>query len=224
MTDPVEVSMKLVDVIRNIPVWLVGGLAITLAMVWWIPDFNAMVAPDQKKWLPLAVLFSAVILTCLLSSKLLLLVASRNKEMRSREMLRHQHIYRPARVLLIDCHVTVAVARGAPCIRQRVRNAWDELWRYKRTKTCLKMAFRAIFDKRISSGVEVEFGDFPLKKITDLVLKNGQYAEGDLINAIQRANRSRYEDATCEDSFTDAEYDLYTRIVRESNRLSRRFD
>ncbi|MBC3420319.1 hypothetical protein [Pseudomonas sp. RW3S2] len=216
--------MKMVDVIKNIPVWLVSGVAITLAMVCWIPALNAFVPPDQKNWLPLAVLFSVVILACLLSSKLLLLVASRNKEIRSREMLRHEHVYRPARVLLIDCHVTVAVGRGAPYVSQRIRNAWGELWWYKRKKTCLKMAFRALFDKKISSGVEVEFGSFPLKKISDLVLSNRQYAENDLINAIQRANRSRYEDATCESSFTDAEYDLYKRIVRESNRLSRRFD
>jgi hypothetical protein len=91
---------------------------------------------------------------------------------------------------------------------------------YRRRWTGLKRAWRALFDRQVSSSAEIEFGgDFPLSDIVRTVRDNSQHASVELIRLVNRADRSRYEEPDSS-LLTDAEYALFSYIDAQHRRLS----
>ena len=225
MTGGVETTLKAIESLKAIPAWLLAGICLSTAMVWFVPDFQGLLPSNLKPWLPLGFFVVSVLLLCLLTSKLVAVVIANRIRTAEREKLKHLHLYRPLRTLLLNCHITTAVGRGAPYLTQRLRNAWCELGTYQRRRTGIRKAVRALFDRKISQSSEVEYGDdFPLSKISKLVSDNGQYADEELLNAIHWANRSRYEEPSQGPLLTEAEYELFVLIEEQGHRLSRKFD
>lgn len=225
MTVGFEATLKTVEILKATPTWLLTGICLSIAMVWSIPDFQGLLPSPLKPWLALGFYVSSVLLMCLLASKLVVVVVAYRIRTVERERLKHLHVYRPLRTLLLNCHITAAVGRGAPYLSHRLRNAWQELGTYRRRRTGIRKAVQALFDKQTSRSSEVEYGDdFPLSKISKLVSDNGQYADEKLLNAIHLANRSRYEEPYQDSLLTEAEYELFLRILQQGHRLSRKFD
>ena len=130
-------------------------------------------------------------------------------------------IYAPAHALFLTRHITTASGRGAPYLRQRIRNATDILLQEIKPIE----AFQALFDKQELEEVgEVEYGgSFPLSKITELVNANSQYADSELTLLVARANRSQYEEAEGNELLTKAELKLFYHIADRYQKLSREY-
>jgi hypothetical protein len=97
-----------------------------------------------------------------------------------------------------------------------------EFGSYRHRTVALKRAFRALFDRQVSTSAQVEFGgEFPLSEIMELMLKNMEHADEELLQLIRRADRSGYEDWDRE-LMTDAELALFNHINAQHDRLSRR--
>jgi hypothetical protein len=73
-------------------------------------------------------------------------------------------------------------------------------------------------------SAEIEYGGgFPLTEITKLACRHPEHADNELLNLINGADRSRYEEAGS-DLLTEAEYALFEYIETAHSRLSRRCD
>ncbi len=130
-------------------------------------------------------------------------------------------IYAPAYALFLTRHITTASGRGAPYFRQRFRNAKDVLVDDRKPLQALK----SLFDKQeLEETGEVEYGgSFPLSNITNIVEKNNQYADSELMLFVARANRSQYEDYESNGLLTRAELKLFYHIADRYRDLSRSF-
>lgn len=225
MTGAAETTLKAVNGLKDIPAWLLAGIWLSFAMVWFVPDFEGLLPTDLKPWLPLGFSIVSVLLTCLLTSRLIALVIAKRIRTVEREKLKYIHIYGPLRTLLLDCHIITVTGGGARRFSQRLKNAHEELSAYKRYQTGIRMAFRALFDRQEFQSSEVEYGDdFPLSKISKLAVEQIQYADEGLLNAIKKAKRSLYEDPSEGSLLTEAEYELSVWIYEQYRRLSRKFD
>jgi hypothetical protein len=138
-----------------------------------------------------------------------------------RERNRFGKIYAPSYGLFTTCHITTASARGAPYIRQRVRNSFTILFDERRPLAAVK----ALFDKQdLGTSAEVEYGrHFPLSEITKHLRGKEHYADQTLLNLVARSNRSQYEDMPSDGQLTDADLRLFNHICREYEKLSNRF-
>lgn len=138
-----------------------------------------------------------------------------------RERNRFAEIYAPIYGLFTTCHITAASARGAPYIRQRIRNAVAIIVDEHRVLAAAK----ALFDKQdLGTSAEVEYGGhFPLSDITKRLRGREQYADQALLNLVARSNRSQYEDMPDNGQLTDADLRLFNHICREYEKLSNRF-
>jgi hypothetical protein len=138
-----------------------------------------------------------------------------------REKNRFCEIYAPSYGLFTTCHITTASARGAPYIRQRLRNALSILVNEHRPQEAVK----ALFDKQdLGISGEVEYGTcFPLAEITKLLRNKEHYADRTLLNLVARANRAQSEDMPSDGQLTDADLSLFHHISSEHEALSRRF-
>jgi hypothetical protein len=86
----------------------------------------------------------------------------------------------------------------------------------------MKRALRALFDQRISSGAEIEFGgEFPLSQIIDLVKVQAEHVDTKLFDLVAWAHRSRYEEPD-RGLLTEAEFALYEHIHGEHRQLAKR--
>ncbi len=136
---------------------------------------------------------------------------------------RYSRLYAPMRALFLTRHVTSGSASLAPYFRQRLTTAWRRA-RQRR----FREAWRAVWDKReTEESAEIEFGgSFPLDAILALLHGNEQYADERLLNLIRRADRSRYDERSQDDtgSLTEDELALFHHIARESARLGKKFE
>ncbi len=137
-----------------------------------------------------------------------------------REAKRLSEIYAPLFGMFTTCHITTVSGRGAPHVRQRLRNARDLLIDEHRPVD----AFRALFDKQeFGTSGEVEYGsDFPLSKITAHLRGKEHLADRKLILLVGRANRARYEDPPANRELTDEDLRLFNHISSEHESLVRR--
>lgn len=138
----------------------------------------------------------------------------------SREATRFSEIYAPLMGLFTTCHITTVTGRGAPYLRQRIRNAAELLCEGKLTR-----AWRAVFDKQdLGISGEVEYGSaFPLAGITRHIRGREQFADQLLIHLVSRANRSHYEDQPEENELTESDLMLFQHVCQEHQSLSLRF-
>src|SRR5690606_34702820 len=97
----------------------------------------------------------------------------------------------PLRKLLIDKHVTTAIAVKYPFFNQRLRRAFPYLKKFK-----FKEGLRTLNDQYGGNpSAEIEFGgDFPLETIKEILNDNIAWADSRVIDLIQRVDRSRYEE------------------------------
>ena len=137
-----------------------------------------------------------------------------------REAKRFSEIYAPLMGLFTTCHITTATGRGAPHLRQRIRNAW----RFLATGRLVQGAL-AIFDKQeLGVSGEVEYGSsFPLSKITKHLQGREQFSDQRLIVLVAHANRAQYEDHPAESELTSADLALFDHVCKQHEMLSRRF-
>lgn len=137
-----------------------------------------------------------------------------------REARRFSEIYAPVRRFLITCHITTVTGRGAPHLRQRVRNAWELL-----VERRLRASWRALFDRQEMGTLgEVEYGSpFPLQKINAHLKGREQWADATLINLLNLANRAQYEDQPREDELTAADLALLDHVCEQHDLLAHRF-
>lgn len=138
-----------------------------------------------------------------------------------REAKRLSEIYAPLFGMFTTCHVTTVPGRGAPYIRQRLRNAYDILTEELRPMNALK----AVFDKQdLGTSGEVEYGgEFPLSKITAHLRGKEHFADRRLLLLVAKANRAQYENRPVTGELTDEDLRLFDHISSEHEELSRRF-
>jgi len=137
-----------------------------------------------------------------------------------RDAKRFTEIYAPLMGLFTTCHITTVTGRGAPYLRQRIRNAWRLLRTMK-----LAQAMLALFDRQdLGVSGEVEYGgSFPLSSITQHLQGREQFADQLLIGLVARANRAQYEDQPNDSELTSADLSLFEHICEQHEVLSRRF-
>lgn len=131
---------------------------------------------------------------------------------------RYHLVYTPLRSLLLETHIT-GCRRGF-YLDQRVRRSLPYFRRLR---------FKGGF-KRLSKNFgadpkyEVEFGsDFPLKGIKEIVRKHGKWADYQLLNLIQAADRSSYESRGEPNGLLEIEKFRLAEHIRETHeRLNKR--
>jgi hypothetical protein len=134
---------------------------------------------------------------------------------------RFDQIYAPLYGLFTTCHITTVSARGAPYLRQRVRNAFTTLIDERRALAAVK----ALFDKQeLGPSGEVEYGEnFPRSEIAKCLRNKERYADPTLLNLVARSNRSQYEEMLDECQLTEADLRLFKHICSEYEKLGKRF-
>lgn len=131
-------------------------------------------------------------------------------------------LYAPLFSLFITRHITSSIGRGAPHLRQRIRNACQILINERRPVEATK----AIFDHQvIGPFAEMEYGgDFPLKKIIDHVKSRPHLADEKLKLAVAKADRAEYErglSGTADGLLTDEQFQLFNLICDKHETLAR---
>lgn len=208
--------------LKDAPLWLLAGATAVALCVWITPTLNALVPDTYRALAPLAA-FAFGMLT--IARAIGLILSLRNAGfVRRRELarLRLANVYGPLMVLFADRHLYSATVILAPRLRHRVKNAWEALISRRRLKAKLKGAWRAIRDRMESTSAEMEFGgSFPLDEIKEIAFAGQEHADGDLLNLIRRADRSRYEELPSDGAVTKAEFALAEHIFREHESLER---
>jgi hypothetical protein len=221
-TGGVTATQKALDTLKSMPTWLLMGLLISLLSIWLWPPFLGSLPASFKMAAPMAALVAAILAGCKLAGSALAYLLERRRRALAHDRDRLRSLYRPLAALFLTRHVTVCTGRASPYLRQRLENAWAELGAYRRRSAGLKRAWRALFDRQVSSSAEIEFGgDFPLSKIIDLVKKEAGHADAELFRLVNRADRSRYEEPD-RTLLTDEEFALFEHIDVEHRRLSGR--
>ncbi|WP_316395221.1 hypothetical protein [Bradyrhizobium sp. 33ap4] len=215
-------ATKVLDTFKSLPTWLLLGLSGALLLIWFSPSILASLPVDLQLAMPAALVPVLVLTICNVLGWCVTHLVERQMKARDRDRERLLHLYRPLISLFLTRHITVSTGAASPYLRHRMENAWDALTSSGRRWRRVKRAWRALFDKQISSSAEVEYGgDFPLDKIIALVRANLRYAEPELQDLISHADRSRYEEYD-RAAITDAEYALFDHINRMHRRLSTR--
>lgn len=129
-------------------------------------------------------------------------------------------VYAPLFGLFTTRHITTASGRGAPYLRQRLRNAAEVLTDERRP---IK-AIAAIFDKQeLGVSGEVEYGgDFPLGTITKHLKGKEHLADRELLLLVERANRAQYEQSTDHNEMTDEDLKLFQYISKRHEEFAKR--
>jgi hypothetical protein len=220
----VTTSTKAFDTLRAFPTWLLTAIGLAGLVICTIPSFLATVPQELQPWVPLATVIVSILALCSAANSAVFQMRQRWSVAEARDRLRLIHVYRPLASLFLTRHVTSSSAVLEPRFRGRVENAWAALNSYRRRTVAVKQAFRALFDRRISTSAEVEFGGgFPLTEIVTLTRRQAKHADAKLLNLVAWADRSRYEEGTS-GLLTDAELELFDHIQDEHQRLSRKFD
>lgn len=213
---------KMLGAVRGMPPSALAGLGLAAlaASVW--PPLQAAVPASARGPLPLiAVALLAMAALGLVSLAVKAIHAERGAR-RADAQQRLEHLYAPMVALFLRRHVTSCTGICAPRFRHRLANAREELIRYRRWRTGLRRAWRALGDRQVSTSAEVEYGgDFPLAEIHDCVVAHPALAGAGLMNLVRRADRSRYEDGSVPGLMTDEELALFLHIQSEHDRLTR---
>lgn len=222
MTAELGIAAKTLDTARRAPFWLLAALTVVAFAVWMRSDLQASLPLAAVSLLPLALVVISVLAVCKAASIVRSRIVSDRQIAAERGHKRLTKLYRPFVSLFLTRHVTTSSGTGAPYLRHRIANAWHELSSYRRRRVGVVRAFHALFDKRISSSSEVEFGgDFPLKEILQLTRQHSEHADDDLLDLVRRADRSRYEDGDSA-RLTDEEVALFGHIWEQHQRLTKR--
>lgn len=104
---------------------------------------------------------------------------------------KYKLVYAPLRKVLIDKHITSARSVLFPTFGRRWKRARPYLWAFELKEFCKK-----INDKYGNERTaEIEFGgSFPLPEMREILDANIMWADHELINHIQWAERSKYEE------------------------------
>lgn len=218
-----EGAEKLLNAVKGWPLWMRAALAIVALAANFYSPLQAAVPAPYRAALPL---ISALLLAMMAFGGLEVIHrqcqaarAARTAE----DKLRLELVYGPLSALFWRRHVTISTSVGAPRLKHRLVNAWEELLRYRRVSAGVRQAVRAFGDRQVSTSAEFEYGsDFPLAEIINLCAANPALAGPDLLKLVERAERSRYEDGPTSGLLTDKEYELYTFIDTRHERLARR--
>lgn len=213
-------TRQTLDTVKSAPTWLLLSLCVIFSTVWLLPQFFALLPLSFQTVVPLALLVTVVLTVFKLSGVGISHWAEQHRRAQARDNDRLLSLYQPLIALFLNRHVTVCTGRASPLLRHRVSNAWHEVGAYRRRWTGLKRAWRALFDRQVSSSAEIEFGgNFPLREIINTVRGNSQHASVELIRLVNRADRSRNEEPEYP-LLTEAEYALFEYIDTEHRRLS----
>lgn len=213
---------RFLSTLKEIPLWLLSGVTVALCVILYVPELRGAAPADALPWLTVAAIVFAVLTMFRLSSAFFTAWRTRRRATRRRERRRLNRIYQTLYNLFLTRHVTISSGVGAPYLRNRTARAYQILFSTRHRLAGIKRAFRALFDKRISTSAEVEFGgDFPLARILEIVRANANYADTELLTLVARADRARYEEAGSA-LLTDAELRLYFHIEDEYERLKRK--
>jgi len=212
---------KTIDMLKSMPAWLLVGLSISLGSIWlWPPFFTSLPEPVRSA-LPVVLFVAAILTICNIGTSVFTYLREQRQLSRARDHQRLLKLYRPLDSLFLTRHVTICTGTASPYLRDRLENAWTEL-RTHRRRNRVKRAWRTLFDRRVSSSAEIEYGgDFPLSKIVAMVRESAGDADTELLDLISRADRSRYEEFDCA-ILTDAEFALFDHIDKQHRRLSAR--
>ena len=223
-TAGVTASKKAFETLKSMPPWLLGGVSVSLFAIWLWSPFLALLLPDAQQMIPVVLFVAATLTIFRLAASAASHVLERRRGSAERDRQKLVGLYRPLASLFLTRHVTICTGTAAPHLRHRFENVWIELRAYRRRTVGVKRAWRALFDRQSSSSAGIEFGGvFPLDDITRLVRKHAEHADNELFRLINRADRSRYEEAGT-DLLTSAEYALFEYIESEHTRLSRKYD
>ncbi|QUS38083.1 hypothetical protein RPMA_03850 [Tardiphaga alba] len=215
-------TTKMLDTVKSLPTWLLVGLSIFLLAILLWPPFLLGLPEVMRPSVPVALLLVTTLTICNLLSLWFAHVAERQRRSRAGDLDRLVHLYRPLKALFLTRHPTVCTGIGSPYLRQRIENAWAALGAYGRLSRRVKRALRALFDKQRSSSAEIEYGgSFPMSEIIKIVRAKVRYANPELHDLVNQADRSRYEEYD-NILMTDAEYALLEHIDREHRSLSKR--
>lgn len=138
----------------------------------------------------------------------------------NRDLQSLSEVYAPLFGLFTTRHITTASGRGAPYLRQRLRNAVEIL-----TEECRPIkALAAVFDKQeLGVSGEVEYGgSFPLHVITKHLKGREHLADHELLILVERANRAQYEQPTEHGLLTDEDLRLFQHISDRHAKLTKK--
>lgn len=121
---------------------------------------------------------------------------------------RYKLVYCPLRALLLETDITGASARFY--FNQRFKKALPFFKKFKIREGLKRLS--KDFDS--NPLYEVEFGDFPMDKIKEVVKKNSIWADTKLLNLVQEADRS-----TCETALDYSRSDLTYQGLLENEKF-----
>ena len=137
---------------------------------------------------------------------------------------RYHLVYAPIRTLFIGSHIITSEVIRYPKFSQRLERALINLKNkrlpmYERFLNSLKLSY----DKGTKRSGEVEYGSgIPIKKIKEIISKNGQWADAKLLDLVNRADKSEYECKSYtffDDDITQQYLDLLDNIFKTYNSL-----
>jgi len=216
-------SAKVLSALKDLPLWLLSGVALTLIIFRCIPALRGNIPVSTLPWFTLVSLLFTILSMLRLVSVLFERREIKLQATKHREINSLNRVYSPIYALFLTCHVTTCSDTGAP-LRQRLSNARNDLLTIRRRRGAIRDALKAIFDKEIHTSGEVEYGvDFPRDRIKDIVCENHVHADRRLLDLVRWADRSQYEDCCGESGLTDADLELYDHIFSQYARLKKRY-
>lgn len=149
---------------------------------------------------------------------------------RKKEVLqnRYELIYVPMLSLLLDKHVTSAIAVLYPTFKKRLKRSYGLFKKKKFNK-----GYIALWDKYGKKpSAEIEWGgEFPIKELSDILESNLEWTDEKLLYLIQRIKRSYIENSHMDyyvdwshphnNSLTESEFELYNHIHDMYKRLNK---
>ncbi|MER8447119.1 hypothetical protein NKH52_28435 [Mesorhizobium sp. M1066] len=213
---------KILDALRSLPIWLLGGLAGASFVLWKFPAFPVPVPSALRDWLPASAFTFGLITVCKLTSDLVSVLIKRRRGGLARDKMRLDNIYLPMGAMFLTRHVDVTVGIFDPPFRIKMKKAWAILAHRKR-RLHVVAAAKTLFEKKRSTSAGIEFGgEFPLREILAIVRNYITIADGELQAKVRRADRSRYEEWGNNSLLTEEEFELFNHIVGERDKLMKR--
>ncbi len=220
-TAALSLIQKSLGTLKAVPTWLLIAAFGSVLTIWLRPAAFTSVPESFLANVPALLWVTGISLTSKLISLGVGHAMERGKRSRARDRERLVNLYRPLASLFLTRHVTQSSGVGAPYFRQRLENARSELGAYRHRTAGMNRALRALFDKRISSSAEMEFGgEFPLSQVIELVIDQPEHVDTKLFALVAWAPRSRDEEPD-RGILTEAELALFEHIHREHPRLAK---
>jgi hypothetical protein len=218
----ISTTQKALDTLKSVPTWLLLGLCISILSVWVSPPFLASLSEPVRSAVPMALVAAGILTGCKAGSSVVGYLVERHRRSVAIDRERLLSLYRPLAALFLTLHITTCTGTASNFLQQRLQNARAELGAYRRRSVGLKRAWRALFDRQISSSTEIEYGgDFPISEIIKLVRKKAAHADAELFDLVNQADRSRYEEPD-RAFLTDEEFSLLRHIDGKHRHLSAR--